>query len=442
MTAKKPRKNHMSMPWHEYVNSPDEVPIKEATFGEKATFIGRCGLLLLSSGAGAWRVRGAMVRISTALHITCSVDVGLTALNYSCFDGEESFSQSLNLVSTAVNTTKLTAMEHFAKDFPENGLDLSVEQLHNMLDEIEKKPGFYTPLQLGLASGLACCGFTFLLGGGPIEMILAFFGAAVGNFVRMKLIKRHLSLFLCVAVSVSAACLTYFAFLQLGIALFHIPLIHEAGYICAMLFIIPGFPFITSGIDLAKSDMRSGLERLAYAIIIIAVATLTAWILALILGLKPANFMKLGLSPMTTMLLRLVTSVMGVFGFSIMFNSSVKLAGLAALIGCISNTLRLELVDLAAFPPAAAAFCGAFCSGILASIVKKKVGYPRICITVPSIVIMVPGLYLYRGIYNLGATNLADGGQWLITAALMIAALPLGLIFARMLTDTHFRHCT
>ena len=47
-----------------------------------------------------------------------------------------------------------------------------------------------------------------------------------------------------------------------------------------MLFIIPGFPFITSGIDLAKLDMRSGLERLAYAVLIILVATMTAWIMA------------------------------------------------------------------------------------------------------------------------------------------------------------------
>lgn len=50
-----------------------------------------------------------------------------------------------------------------------------------------------------------------------------------------------------------------------------------------MLFIIPGFPFITSGIDLAKLDMRSGLERLAYALIIIAVATMFAWMVALLL---------------------------------------------------------------------------------------------------------------------------------------------------------------
>ena len=39
-----------------------------------------------------------------------------------------------------------------------------------------------------------------------------------------------------------------------------------------------------------------------------------------------------------------------------MFNSPVRLAEVAAAIGAIANTLRLELVDIAKFPPAAAAF--------------------------------------------------------------------------------------
>lgn len=64
---------------------------------------------------------------------------------------------------------------------------------------------------------------------------------------------------------------------------------HEAGYICAMLFIIPGFPFITSGIDLAKLDMRSGVERFTYALIVVLVATMSAWIMALILHLQPVD---------------------------------------------------------------------------------------------------------------------------------------------------------
>jgi len=42
-----------------------------------------------------------------------------------------------------------------------------------------------------------------------------------------------------------------------------------------MLFVIPGFPLITGGIDLAKLDLRSGLERFTYALLIILMATIT-----------------------------------------------------------------------------------------------------------------------------------------------------------------------
>ena len=70
-------------------------------------------------------------------------------------------------------------------------------------------------------------------------------------------------------------------------------------------------------------------------------------------------------------LFRLAASFCGVFGFSVMFNSPVKLAASAAVIGALANTLRLELVDLVSFPPAAAAFVGAFTEGILASLLKS-----------------------------------------------------------------------
>jgi hypothetical protein len=88
-------------------------------------------------------------------------------------------------------------------------------------------------------------------------------------------------------VSVSAACVSYTILFRLLEMFLHVRFQHEAGYICSMLFIIPGFPFITCGIDLAKLDMRSGLERLMYALIIITVATMTAWILAVLLRLHP-----------------------------------------------------------------------------------------------------------------------------------------------------------
>ncbi len=209
-----------------------------------------------------------------------------------------------------------------------------------------------------------------------------------------------------------------------------------------MLFIIPGFPFITSGIDFSKQDMRSGMERLIYAVMIIVVATVTAWAMALLLNLQPEEFPSYVLSPVLLFFLRLAASFCGVFGFSVMFNSPLPLAASAAWIGMIANTLRLEMVDLLSCPPAVAAFVGALTAGLLASLLQKPLGYPRISITVPSIVIMVPGLYLYRAVYNLGEMSLGDSASWLASALLIVLALPLGLIFARIFTDRSFRHCT
>ena len=97
---------------------------------------------------------------------------------------------------------------------------------------------------------------------------------------------------------------------------------------------------------------------------------------------------------------------------------------------------------MTAIPPAGAAFVGALTAGILASLIKSKVGYPRISLTVPSIVIMVPGMYLYRGFYNLGIMFLHTSAEWFAAAFMIILALPLGLIFARILTDKTFRYCS
>lgn len=436
------QKNHMDVYWHDYANSMGDIPITEAPLTEKASIIGRSGLMLLSCGTGAWRVRSSMNTLAKQLGITCTANIGLMSIDYTCFDGDDCFSQSLCLTNTGVNTSKLNRLEHFINEFSTIGKSMSGEALHAHLDEIEEVHGLYSPIALGFAAALACGCFTFLLGGGLFEMICAFLGAGLGNFVRCKLTKHHFTLFLCIVSSIAVSCLTYAGLLKLAEALFAVSTQHEAGYICAMLFIIPGFPFITSGIDLAKLDMRSGLERLAYAIVIILVATVTAWIMALILNLKPVDFPDLNLGQYSMLIFRLLASFGGVFGFSIMFNSPVAIATSAAIIGAIANTLRLELVDLAGFPPAATAFIGSLTAGILASLIKNKVGYPRISITVPSIVIMVPGLYLYRAVYNMGAMSLTVSASWFASAMLIILALPLGLIFARILTDKSFRYCT
>ena len=50
-------KNHMEIPWHDYTGDDSNTLIKESGLIEKASVIGRVGLIMLSCGTGAWRVR-------------------------------------------------------------------------------------------------------------------------------------------------------------------------------------------------------------------------------------------------------------------------------------------------------------------------------------------------------------------------------------------------
>ena len=433
-------KHHMAIPWHDFFTNDNFTPAYEANLVERAAIVGRIGLMMLSYGTGAWRVRDSMNTVARTLKMTCSVDIGLVSLEYTCMDAHHSYTQAISLPSTSVNTTKLSQMERFIKEFDQNGSEMTIGEIHSRLEEIAHSKGNYAPYQVGLAAALACSAFVFLLGGGPVEMFCSFSGAGLGNYVRRKMIDHHITLFAGVAVAVAVACLSYLLALSLMQLTFNVSSRHEAGYIGAMLFIIPGFPFITSGLDISKLDMRSGLERMTYAIAIITVATLVGWIVALMVNLRPENFQALPLSALMLFLLRLPASFCGVFGFSIMFNSTPKMAAIAGCIGAIANTLRLELTDLTGIPAGAAAFLGALVAGLLASIVKRKIQYPQISITVPSIVIMVPGLYMYRAMYNIGLTSISVGTLWMTKALMIVVFLPMGLIAARILTDSKWRH--
>ena len=433
-------RNHMAVPWHEVLDEADTLAI-DAPLADKSSIICRAGSLLLAGGTGSWRVRQSMNRIARVLGVTCTADVSLTHIECTCIDDREhgTFSEVVSLPGTGVNTERIWYMEKFVKEVQVLGAELTVGAWHRLMDKVEHERGHYAPWQMGLASAAACCAFVFLLGGGPIEMGCAFVGAGLGNFVRSLLGRRKLMHLVGIAVSVAVACIAYLASLTLLGAFVPDAMDHEAGYIGAMLFVIPGFPLITSGLDIAKLDYRSGIERLFHAGTIIISATLVGWLVASAVQLKPDDFAPLGLSFGMLAILRLLASFVGVFGFSMMFNSPYKMCLVAAVNGAVANTLRLTLADFG-MPPEAAAFTGALASGLLASAACLRFGFPRIGLTVPSIVIMVPGLYMYRAMFYMGIFDTLNALSWTIRAIMIVMCLPMGLGVARALTDAGWRH--
>lgn len=325
---------------------------------------------------------------------------------------------------------------------------VTVGQVHQRLDMIERRKPLYHPIFSGFAAAVACASFAFLLGGSPIDMIGAFVGAGIGQWLRRQLFAKHLNQFFVTFVCVAIAAFASVGTLRLIGLFYPAALSHDTAYIGAMLFVIPGFPLITSGLDMAKIDFQSGVQRLTYVFCIILMATLGGWMVATLVHLNPEGYVAPDLHPLVLCLLRFVFAFLGVWGFSVLFNSPQRMCLVAACIGAITDTLRLEIVEMGV-PMEAGAFIGAMLAGLLASAWRSSVrhgwlaphlDYPRICLTVPSIVIMVPGLYMYQAMFHLGQFDTLNALDWAFRAFMVIICLPIGLAMARVITDKAWRY--
>ena len=325
---------------------------------------------------------------------------------------------------------------------------LTVRQVHDRLDLIKNRKPLYKPWFAGLASAVACASFAFLLGGGAYDMLGAFIGAGIGHYVRRRMFMHHLNQFVVTFIAVAVGALSCIASLRLVGCFDPAALHHNTAYIGSVLFVIPGFPLITGGLDIAKIDFPSGIQRLCYTMAIILMGTLAGWMVASLVQLNPQGFTPLGLNPWLNAVLRMITAFAGVWGFSVLFNSPQRMCFVAGIIGAITDTLRLTMADFG-IAAEIAAFTGALLSGLLASAWRSVVhrgwapqylGYPRIGLTVPSIVIMVPGLYMYRAMFYLGQFNTLPALDWTFRAFMVIICLPLGLAVARVITDKSWRY--
>lgn len=441
--GKAARPHHMPIKW-EKLSHDTSLPAVEASIEDKTTLVARIGLMMLKGGTESWHVTNIMDRMARVLGVTCVTDLGLLSIDCTCMQNDgQTYTSVVNLASPGVDTHLIWRTENLMQDIEASDDYLTVGQIHREMDKIEKSPRRYSAVQVGFAAAFACAAFIFLLGGGPIEMLCAFVGAGIGNLTRRLLGDRHINQFTSLGLSVAVACLLYF--LVLAVIDAFIPgtfAHHEGGYIGAMLFVIPGFPLITSGLDIAKLDIRSSIERLTYTLAVIFIATLVGWLVASTVQMQPDEFASADLPWYVLMALRMAMTFVGVFGFSVMFNGTPKMCVAAGFVGAIANTLRLSLGDYTTASPEVCTLTGALVAGLLASSICKRTGFTRISLTVPSTVIMVPGLFLYRAMYYLCIFDVVGSSTWGIHALLTVVFIPIGLAIARIMVDKDWRYCS
>ena len=135
---------------------------------------------------------------------------------------------------------------------------------------------------------------------------------------------------------------------------------------------------------------------------------------------------------------RILASFVAAYGFAMLFNAPQRASFIAAVIGTVINVLRLTAQD-AGLGRMSAIGLAAFLAGLLAALGAKWTKYSRVTLSVPAVVVMIPGVPLYRA---LSALN--DGLQVnaaipeIVTLCLAITAIGVGLALSRMVTDRNW----
>ena len=449
------------------------TPITEASLLARASVLMRFGQLDLESGTGAFHVNLMLRTIGDMIGVRVRPNVMLTTLEASFSDGNESRTEIIELPTVSTSTRRVWYME-YATDWlavslgkprvydispVERFLDImpaepeqripTVGEILERLEKIEYASKPYTFTQHGIAAAVACASFAFLLGGGIYDVVAAFLGAFAGQTLRSFMQRRHYTQYATTAFVVLLAGFVAIGFLRLASFIDPSALSHDTAYIGAMLFALPSFPFITGGMDVAKLDYLSAVQRWTHSLVVMVVATMAAWGVAATINLNPEEFVRSDLPVALLIAMRFAASFTGVFFYSLMVNSHPRMALVSAGIAAIANTIRLELIDFTPLVPAAAAFVAATLVGLLATLWKKlaeddyisqKLSFPHHALTIPAIAIMVPGFYMYQAMYNLGSMHIDLALDWIFRAAMVAIALPAGLAFSRFLSARRWRY--
>ena len=394
----------------------------------------RLGQMLLAAGAGSYRVKASMRTCAEAVGIekhhaqVTFTEVVATAYANGTFRTELAEQRLLG-----VNADRIDRITNYLATI--EGTQVLVEDVDKALDEIERVKPLYGWLANALASGLACAAFAFLNAGGWVECSVVAIAAFIGQFLRRQMLKRHMNHFgvwmVCGGVAASAYILcVYLAQKYMGI-----DPTHQAGFISALLFLVPGFPLVTGIIDLVRHDFAGGIQRIVYVAMLVVSAGVAVWSISKVFNWSVTPEYVVSLPAYIHFPLRFFTSFVAAFGFAMLFNSPPKVCAAAALIGAVINTGRIALAVELGMPVPAAVGLAALCAGLLAAAVAAKTRYSRVTLSVPAVVIMIPGVPLYRSLTYLNNGQTMEALEQLSTVLFTIVAIGIGLAISRMLTD-------
>jgi uncharacterized membrane protein YjjP (DUF1212 family) len=328
-----------------------------------------------------------------------------------------------------VNAARIGALENLAGSAKPG---IAPEAIASGIAKIETTPPLYDSAWISAAVGPACGGFAFLNGCGLPEIVAASLGGGIGQWARLLLAQRrlnqHFVAALCAVIAAGTYLLVAAATARLGFGAANRP----GGLISSILFLAPGFPLVAAQLDLVQYQTTAALTRLIYGVMLFLAATFGFSIVIGISGTSIAHQPgSIELAYPLTIALRAVASFVGGCAFAMVFNCPIRSVLSVGVLSALANELRLGLHD-AGMMLAPATFFGALAAGLMASLIHRRLNAPRITLTVPGIIVMVPGVYAFEMIVFFNRGQMLEALQASASCAFVLGAMAMGLAASRL----------
>lgn len=410
----------------------EELRLEPVHFIARTDVVMRLGALMLSSGASSARVRDSMERTARAVGIDeLHCRVGMNDIVATASRGQMFRTRVAEVRRPGIDANKITELKRLTNTLEPGTSHIA---LQGRLDAIERLPHRYPEALRVLAAALACAAFALLNNGGWQEFVAVGIAAGAGQWVRMLIHRLRTNEFLIVFASAVTALLCYLAVAQVFTAVGVPGGQHDAALTSSVLFLVPGFALVTGALDLARLDLNAGIARVVYAVLILLATGTAVWGIAAVFHATVTQTASPEFDEPLLALVRLVAGFVGVLGFALLFSTPWAIALAASALGAVANVGRLTLVDAGVIAPAAAA-AAALVVGLGAYFVSDRLRAARVTITVPAVLIMVPGAAAYRSIAGVIDGDTLAAIQNGVTAVFVVVALAIGLTVARILTE-------
>ena len=384
----------------------------------------RVGEMLLSSGAGAADVTATMLSITHHLGLrNCEADVTFTslALNYQFGPDDPSHTRIRQVRHRDLDYNDLTEVDILVREVLLD--EITRDEARTRLNTIVSSGHGYPRWAVSVGWGFMGIGVALLLGGDWIVVLIAFFAAIGIDLLKRFMSRRRLPGFYQQVAGGLLATL-----LAVGVAATSIPVDPSLVVTTSIIMLLAGIAFMG-----AIQDALSGFYVTSSARLLEATLATAGIIAGVSGGLTVGQMLGVdividpGAAGFSDLPLMVFGTGMAAAAFAFASYAPIRALPPIFLIGAVGEVV-FYLLEVQGFGQAWASAVAAVVIGAVSYSVAGRVRVPPLVVVVSSIVPLLPGLSIYRGLSLMSAGD-TFGIFNMVTAAGIAIALASGVIF-------------